>query len=285
MTSVTHTRILCCKNETALKYDICGQLISPDGFLHHYRDFESNVLILVTEGTLYITSNGVPYSVSAGQYVMLKAGEQHFGHQQSSGRLSYMWVHFSGEFTTCKSNTEYEYGFSEYGNIVRPEKLSFLFHQLTELTLEEQAISKKMADATVRLMVMELIRAFLNVPTPEEKHIPQVVVSVSEWITSNYYKAFTVSELADRFGYQADYLSSLFKKATGTSIVRYTNDIRIRSAKTLLLNYDVSIKEVAYSCGFSDEKYFMKLFKRYEGMTPTQYKCSFGKKQVNSGAL
>ncbi|MCI7499725.1 MAG: AraC family transcriptional regulator [Oscillospiraceae bacterium] len=39
--------------------------------------------------------------------------------------------------------------------------------------------------------------------------------------------------------------------------------------------------EAAFSCGFSDEKYFMKVFKKFEGMTPAQYKNSFGRKNIN----
>ncbi len=268
---MSETRILSCKTPLPLEYDVCGQLISPDGFLHHRRSFEHNVLIAVTEGTLHITSNGVPYSVSAGQYILLKAGELHFGHQSSSGRLSYMWVHFSGAFTLY-DETECLYAFPEYGNVSRAEKISFLFHRLTELTLDENRLSEKMADFTLSLMLMEISRGFLNSSIVEEKCLPRVVVSVSEWIKSNYCKQFTVSELADKFGYQADYLSSLFRKSTGVSIVRYTNDIRIKAAKNLLLNYDVTIKEAAFSCGFSDEKYFMKKFKQYEGITPTQYR-------------
>ena len=83
-----------------------------------------------------------------------------------------------------------------------------------------------------------------------------------------------VTELADAVGYSADYLSSLFKQSMGISIVRYTNLLRIKTAKTLLSNYDITIKEAAFSCGFSDEKYFMKVFKQLEGMTPSQYKNS-----------
>ena len=274
MADINNARILCCKTQLPLKYDVCGQLISPDGFLHHRRSFEYNVLIAVTEGVLHITANDVPYSVSAGQYILLKAGELHFGHQPSSGRLSYMWVHFSGELTLCEDKAEYPYILPEYSIITRPEKISFLFHQLTELTLDENAISGRMADLTLSLILMALSREFSSSSAVEEKPMPQVVISVSEWIKSNYYKPFTISELADRFGYQADYLSSLFKKWTGISIVRYTNQIRIRSARNLLLNYDITVKEAAYSCGFSDEKYFMKMFKQYEGITPPQYRHS-----------
>lgn len=266
-----------------LTYEVCGQLISLDGFWHHRRCFASHVLIMVTEGTLYITSGGNPYTVSAGQYILLKAEEEHFGHRASTGRLSYMWVHFSsdGSFGTDSDGESAVYLFPEYGSVSVSGRVSLLFHQLLDLSLEEKPLADNMLNYALSLLVMELSREYRQGLKNGSHLFPPVVVSVMEWIKANYYQPFTVSGLAGKFGYQADYLSSLFKKAAGVSIVRYTNGIRIKSAKTLLLNYELSIKETAYACGFSDEKYFMKVFRQSEGMTPTQYKKAFCKKYVN----
>lgn len=266
-----------------LTYEVCGQLISLDGFWHHRRCFASHVLIMVTEGTLYITSGGNPYTVSAGQYILLKAEEEHFGHRASTGRLSYMWVHFSsdGSLGTDSDGESAAYLFPEYGSVSVSGRVSLLFHQLLDLSLEEKPLADNMLNYALSLLVMELSREYRQSLKNGSHQFPAVVVSVMEWIKTNYYQPFTVSGLAGKFGYQADYLSSLFKKAAGVSIVRYTNEIRIKSAKTLLLNYELSIKETAYACGFSDEKYFMKVFRQSEGMTPTQYKKAFCKKYVN----
>ncbi len=250
------------------KCDVCGQLISSDGFLHHRRSFEYNVLIAVTEGVLYISSDGADYEVSAGQYILLKANGEHYGYKPSAGRLSYMWAHFSAE-SDCGGG---ECSFPEYGSIANTERVFFLFRQLLELSLEEHTIQRSMSDCTLNLLLMELSREYLAEADGSSDKLPPVITSVCEWIRSNYYRQFTVAQLGELFGYQADYLSSLFKKRTGVSIVRYTNQIRIKSAKNLLLNYGLSVKETAYSCGFADEKYFMRIFREYEGVTPTQYK-------------
>ena len=102
-----------------------------------------------------------------------------------------------------------------------------------------------------------------------------------EWIKANYYKPITVKEIANEFGYNTDYLSFLFKKTTNTTLTNYISKTRIEISKSLISNYDLSIKEVAYSCGFSDEKYFMKLFKKAESMTSSQYKKAFTRKMIN----
>ena len=56
---------------------------------------------------------------------------------------------------------------------------------------------------------------------------------------------------------------------------------RSQMAKMLLANYKFSIEEISYSCGFADEKYFMRVFKKIENMTPTEYSFAFYKKEIN----
>ena len=55
------------------------------------------------------------------------------------------------------------------------------------------------------------------------------------------------------------------------------NLMRIDAAKAMLISQNCSIKEAAYSCGFPDEKYFMKVFREVVGMTPTAYKNTYFK--------
>ncbi len=271
---MTDTRLFISKTTHPLEYDVCGQLISPTGFLHHRRTFEQNVLIMITEGVLHITANGVPYSLKKGQYILLKAGEEHFGHKPSEDKLSYLWVHFKSDcgFKIDADNSDCTYIFPEYSETAISGRASRLFHQLIELSLEEKLFSRNMLDYTVSLLLMELSQEYIYGLNPKKDRLPAVIPVAVEWIKNNYQRPFAVTELAEKMGYQADYLSSLFKRHMGISIVKYTNQLRIRTAKNLLTNYDITIKEAAFSCGFSDEKYFMKIFKQSEGVTPATFR-------------
>lgn len=260
-----------------LTYDVCGQLISKGNFLHHKRTFALNVFLLVTEGQLHITASGREHTLSPNQYLFLRAGEEHFGHQASSGRLSYLWVHLCGERPFEASadfpcNSKAPYCFPEQGEVTSSSQVFSLFRQLMDLSLAEQMDSPLMLNYTLSLLLLEVTRELSHAHMLPVQKQPPAVLSICEWIRGNYYKTFTVSELGELFGYQADYLSTLFKKHMGISLIGYTNRLRIEAAKTLLANYHLSIKEAAYSCGFPDEKYFMRVFKKLEGMTPSEYK-------------
>ena len=87
-------RFFVSEEDSLMHYEVSGNLISKDGFLHHRRTLPCYVFIMVKEGTLYPNQNGIPYEVKKDQYILLPAGEEHFGYKPSEGRLSYYWVHF-----------------------------------------------------------------------------------------------------------------------------------------------------------------------------------------------
>jgi len=64
----------------------------------------------------------------------------------------------------------------------------------------------------------------------------------------------------------------LFKQVTGISFKEYLNKVRIEEAKSLLEHTDYSIMEIAVACGYSDQSYFTKVFKKATGITPKQYR-------------
>ena len=271
-TSITQSiRSFSC-SATPLHYDACGQLISPDGFCHFSRTADYHVLILVLEGTLYFTSNHMPHEIHAGEYIFLRAGEEHHGNKPSEGKLSYLWVHIPGEYRFEPDQTpQSPYHFAEKGDTGEGTRVQKQFYHLLNMSLEEPALPSVMMDYACSLLLMELTHA-CALKRCKSFHSP-IVRRTTEWIHAHYHRPFTVGELAATVGYQADYLSSVFKRSTGVSIVQYTRQLRIRTAKTLLTNCDISIKEAAYSCGFPDEKYFMRLFKKMEGMTPSQFRA------------
>ncbi len=280
-----------------LKYLFCGNLISKQEFLHHKRNFDMNVLILVKEGTLYINQDGRNYEVGGNQYIFLRAGKEHFGYQASTGKLSYLWVHFliNKEVTTLSNDFQMNsmldkvmndshnsiYIIPEYGEISLTQRAPILFNQLLDLSRQDKIYSNQIIDYALSLLVMEISQEFIEMRYKTQNNIPPNVARIMEWIKGNYYKQITIADIGEVFGYNTDYLSFLFKKYTDITVINYINKTRIDIAKSLIVNYDISIKEAAYSCGFSDEKYFMKTFKKFENLTPSQYKKAFTKKMIN----
>ena len=89
-----------------------------------------------------------------------------------------------------------------------------------------------MLDYTTSLLLMELSSTPQSSDKKNSSGIPAVIPAACDWIHANYRRSFFVEELADAVGYQADYLSSLFKRHMGLSLVSYTNRMRIEASKS-----------------------------------------------------
>ncbi len=292
-----NTQYLLSPATTPLKYLSSGNLISKNNFLHHRRNFELYVLIMVKEGTLSISQSGINYSLGPNEYLFLKANEEHYGFKSSPSKLSYLWVHFLfpntvsilDEINLMKTFSEKSsqnsiaemYILPLSGRISPTQRATLLFNQLLDLSRQDVIYVNPMIDYALSLLLMEISQEFIEMHFNMKNKTSPKVSMIIEWIKANYYLPITVAEIANEFNYNADYLSSLFKQNTGVSLTAYINKTRIDISKSLLVNYNVSIKEAAFSSGFTDEKYYMKTFKKMEGITPLQYKKAFTRKMIN----
>lgn len=91
-------------------------------------------------------------------------------------------------------------------------------------------------------------------------------------IRREYRNELTVSGIADELGYSEAYFCKLFKQYFGQSFVSYLTDYRIREARRLLAETNLSVKEAGQAVGYADANYFAKVFKRVTGQSPTEYR-------------
>jgi len=92
------------------------------------------------------------------------------------------------------------------------------------------------------------------------------------YISRNFSRNLTLEETAGHVHLNPSYFSSMFKSSTGSAFKEYLNMIRIEESKRLLANTDYSIIDIAVAVGFEDRSYFSRVFKRYTGLTPQQYR-------------
>ena len=104
----------------------------------------------------------------------------------------------------------------------------------------------------------------------EEKN--RLVELAKEYIEEHYYENLMLTDVAQKVGVSAGYLSTLFQKQLSKGFVDYLNEIRIEHACTYLQQNFLKTYEIAYKVGFNDEKYFSKVFKRIKGQPPSEYR-------------
>lgn len=90
-------------------------------------------------------------------------------------------------------------------------------------------------------------------------------------IEEHYDECITLEDLARSAGMNSKYFCRYFKEMTHRTPIDYVNYYRIEQACFKLATSNSSISEIAMSCGFNDESYFIKTFKKYKGVTPKKY--------------
>lgn len=276
------------KIDQPLNFYSSGNLISKENFLHEKRNFDMFVFILVREGTLYITHDNKDFVVQKDQFILLHAHKTHYGYKKSSEKLSYLWVHFkfTSNITVTKNDIflyqENHYLIPEFGTISSNHRVDLLLNQLLDISRQDFQLSKQMTDYSLSLVMMEITKEFCFYQSDIKNEVPPQILHITEWVRANYFLPLSVKLIANEFKYNQNYLSTLFRKSTGKTLTHFINSTRIEIAKSILLNFDIPIKEIAYSCGFHDEKYFLKTFKRFEGITPLQFKKAFSEKKIMS---
>ena len=111
--------------------------------------------------------------------------------------------------------------------------------------------------------------AFESVGFYSEK---DVLENIKNYVDFHYEKDLTQEFVASLFRMNRSYLSSAFKARTGISFVDYVNQVRISHAKEMLKKTDKKTYQIAQAVGYENAKYFFRVFKKMEGITPEQYR-------------
>lgn len=286
-----------------IDYNSSGNLVSENGFVHPRRNIDSFVLLLVTEGVLHITQGDKAHEIKADEFILLFPNTLHFGHKPCEGYLSYYWTHFyprdpNPDILTreellshptvveqsddvASTASPWHFIVPECGKLSAHKRSHLLFVQLLDFAKRGNYTQTWRCHYALSLLLLEVSSEAYQAGQILNPDIPVWVFDIMEWIRTHYDQQLTVASIAQQFDYHPTYLTNVFKKHTGVTVLSYLNQTRITASKNLLTDRRLYIYEIAYMCGFSDVKYFMKLFRRYEGITPSQYRKAFHQKKVN----
>lgn len=293
--------------EYPIQYSSCGMLVSKDQFLHMNRLIDTYVLILVVKGTLYITMDNIEYTVGPGQFVVLFPYLRHVGTRPSEGPLRYYWMHFSladPEAQTCDVAESAEVGpilqampqatdpsadasdthyiIPATGELYDNKRPSIMFQSLLDMVRRDHYEITQRTRYLASYLLLEVLHDAAQRRDAESSGLSDATFLVLDYIRTHYAEPITTQAIADAFDYHPVYLERLFKRELGSTITQSINKTRIEASQNLLVSTGLPIDSIATSCGFSDAKYYMRVFRRYTNMTPSQYRRSLFRKNENT---
>lgn len=215
--------------------------------------FQGDEIYLVTEGKAFLAVPGAPlfaknigddFFIAAAQHFDLKV----FGEIDFFSLINYRKLVKFSDWGYVKSL------FDKYKKLASSGR-----KRLEQYSLFHSILSEFIYDA------------FLSENSNQQgeyNFIFQMLSSIQEHLTEEdvLRKALVLSP------YSHDYTSRVFKKRIGIPPKQYILKSRLDLSRTLLLQEGLSIKEIAYRCGFSDELYFSRLFRKYLDMSPGEFR-------------
>src|SRR6202030_4864836 len=110
-----------------------------------------------------------------------------------------------------------------------------------------------------------------------EKHETTNMTRARQFIEAHQAEPLSLGRIAHVANVSRHYFCKMFKKATGINFVDYLSRVRVEKSKTLLLNPNSRISEVAFACGFQSMTNFNRAFKRVVRRSPTQFRDALPK--------
>lgn len=251
------------KNGQYFSFAMVGEFRSSDEWIHPTRSIDTYELILVREGTVYIKEGDTEYTLNVGDMLLLEPNIIHGGFRKSKGKTSFYWFHF-------------------YTNMPLPFKVN-----TSKDIYEIRLYIKKLLDATNGGYHSEITADTLSLLIFDElsktqNQISSPVQKVIEYIKINCNRDISVLQIAEEFGFNPEYLGRLFKKHTKTGLKEYIANMRLSSAKELLLTTAFSIKEISKRLGWENENLFIKFFIYHEKITPTAFRNRYTHTHLNN---
>lgn len=256
------------------KFAMTGKFEAPNEYWKHDRfPLHEYELIIVTEGTLYLSYNGNDYSAGPGEYILLPPSDsERIGYKEAYS--AFYWLHFS---TDSLTDTE-PLLLPDTGRVPKPEKLIVLMKQLQDM--KKNGYPEVALNACATTILMELYGELTLFPknTTSVSLQKQIYNDIIDYIEDNIYDNLKVSDIARHFGYNEKYLSHRFTEIAGVPLKQYIMKAKIEKANFLLTDTNESVKDISKRLGFSDSHNFCRTYKSLTGLTPGQYRDAYSKR-------
>ncbi|WP_158289635.1 AraC family transcriptional regulator [Paenibacillus flagellatus] len=133
-------------------------------------------------------------------------------------------------------------------------------------------------ESSLRAKLLEVLvfltRTFIGrpEPAPSANPSPHQWAELLHYVHLNYHEQLSLTGLAERFHWNATYISRLFKRHVGQTFIHYLYALRVQRAASLLATTDMEVVDIAVEVGFDHVKALRRAFLKLTGKTPTQYR-------------
>ncbi len=263
-----------------------------DGLLVPYHWHNEIEIIYVEKGKIGVTINAESKIVNEGEMIFINSEDLHQINSIGDNYSRYYALVFSPDLLSFKSSDHCEIAcirplinktLKLPQSIDRNKDYSIKVLDLFKEILEEYKFQQPGWYLDVKSCMYKLFSIFTreNIFIELSSDISHVsykedqIKKALEYIHNNFNEKIYIDDIASALGINTQYFCRFFKSIIGKTPIEYINRYRINAASEFLQHEDISIIDVCFRVGFENQSYFIKLFKKYNNMTPLEYKKIF----------
>lgn len=233
------------------------------------REYHLLHICIKGEGDFYANDNR--HHIEAGQGFLIYPNELTFYQADKENPWSYAWIAIAGEEV---EKYLYLIGLSKENPVFHCPDVGLMQEYIDDIIAHNTlSYSNELYIQGILMKLLAYLTEQADVPYMEKKESANLYVSKSiSYIQKNYQNPITVKEIAEYLSLNRSYLTEVFMKTIHFSPQHFLMKFRITKATEFLVNTDLTIENIAYSCGYSNVYSFSKAFKKVTGCSPAQYR-------------
>lgn len=233
-------------------------------------------------GVLYVERGWIEVSFSsdivrlnAGKYILFMPGVKNVTYFSSEGNPIIYYVYFTG---TGIEETMRLFQSDSYVicSVENRTMLRVLFHQMVQLFRPLKVMNgrKPVSQPGINGLLLQILDLLLKSKDRKDRPECNAILPALDYMSEHFQEDITLESCARMVNLSLGRFAHLFTQYTGVSPYKFIVSMRIDAAKDMILNSSLSINDIASQSGFKDPCYFSRIFRKYVGCTPKQFRLS-----------
>lgn len=247
-----------------------GCTMKEDAYAVNRRELDLFLIGAVVSGRGELTVDGENLTLVKGDCFFIDCRRPHSYKSSDSEPWELMWIHFNGS----TSQQYYDFFASNSKNIFRPPFFDKVVSDIRKI-IELHEKNEQNAELFTSKYIVDLLTISLTVNNSEQQYdsaLKQKLAAVNSYIEDHFTEDISLEKLSSEFYISKYYLTREYKHIYGKTIFQHIITARINYGKKLLRFSDKSVEEIAHLCGFNDQSYFARQFKKSENLTCFSYR-------------
>jgi len=247
-----------------------GCLAAGDTAAAYRKNLDSFLFAAVIKGRGELNFGRETYTVSSGECFFIDCRLPHYYKSSGDEPWELLWVYFNG----ATSRQYYDFFLSQSKNVFRLSSFERAVAAITRI-IEVNEEKDPNSEVLSSKYIMDLMTLALMVNAGGERYdsaLKNKLTAVHNYINDHFSEELSLGMLSAKFYISKFYLTREYKRIYGMTIFQHIITARINYGKKLLRFSDKSIDDIAHLCGFNDQSYFARQFKKSENITCFAYR-------------